>query len=53
VPIGLLWTAVSPTRRSLHDYLVRSVVIYDWHRDGGERAMAPDRAPQATPARRP
>jgi uncharacterized RDD family membrane protein YckC len=53
VPIGLLWTAVSRTRRSLHDHLFGTVVIYDWHRDGGERAMAPNRASAATPARRP
>jgi uncharacterized RDD family membrane protein YckC len=53
VPIGLLWTAVSPTRRSLHDYLFGTVVIYDWHRDGGERAMAPNRTPDVTPSRRP
>ena len=43
VPIGLLWTAVSPTRRSLHDYLLGTVVVYDWHRDGGRRAMAAER----------
>jgi uncharacterized RDD family membrane protein YckC len=39
VPIGLLWTAVSRTRRSLHDILLGTVVVYDWHQDGGERVM--------------
>jgi uncharacterized RDD family membrane protein YckC len=34
-PLGLLWSAVSPTRRSVQDLLVRSVVVYDWHNDGG------------------
>jgi uncharacterized RDD family membrane protein YckC len=29
LPIGLLWVAVSPTRRSLQDILVRSTVCYD------------------------
>lgn len=38
VPIGLLWTAVSGRRRSLQDMVVRSVVVYDWNRDGGLRA---------------
>jgi len=41
-PAGLLWVAVSPTRRSLQDLLLRSVVVYDWHRDRGTRAMAPE-----------
>jgi uncharacterized RDD family membrane protein YckC len=36
-PLGLLWSALSPTRRSLQDVLVRSIVVYDWHRDGGAR----------------
>jgi uncharacterized RDD family membrane protein YckC len=39
-PLGLLWCAVSRSRRSLHDILVRSVVVYDWHRDRGVRATA-------------
>jgi uncharacterized RDD family membrane protein YckC len=30
LPIGLLWCAVSPTRRSLQDIVVRTWVIYDW-----------------------
>jgi uncharacterized RDD family membrane protein YckC len=34
-PLGLLWSAVSPTRRSVQDVLVRSLVVYDWRRDGG------------------
>jgi uncharacterized RDD family membrane protein YckC len=36
-PLGLLWSVVSSRRRSLQDVLVRSVVVYDWHRDGGAR----------------
>lgn len=37
-PVGLLWAAVSRKRRSLQDIAVRSVVVYDWNRDGGRRA---------------
>jgi uncharacterized RDD family membrane protein YckC len=29
-PLGLAWCAVDPGRRGVHDYLVRSRVIYDW-----------------------
>jgi uncharacterized RDD family membrane protein YckC len=29
-PIGLLWCAVSPSRRSVQDALLRTSVIYDW-----------------------
>jgi uncharacterized RDD family membrane protein YckC len=29
-PIGLLWCAVSPARRSVQDIIVRTHVIYDW-----------------------
>jgi uncharacterized RDD family membrane protein YckC len=36
-PLGLLWSVVSVRRRSVQDVLVRSVVVYDWHRDGGAR----------------
>lgn len=50
VPIGLIWTAISPTRRSLHDILLSTVVIYDWHRDGGERATSPNRVASVTTA---
>jgi len=39
-PVGLLWSAVSPTRRSVQDLLVRSLVVYDRHRDGGVRLGA-------------
>jgi uncharacterized RDD family membrane protein YckC len=37
LPVGLLWTAVSPSRRSVQDLLAGSLVVYDWHRDGGTR----------------
>lgn len=30
VPIGLLWSAVSPQRRSIQDIGLRTSVIYDW-----------------------
>ncbi len=30
LPIGLLWTAVSPARRSVQDVVLRTSVIYDW-----------------------
>ena len=43
---GRSWAAVSPTRRSLQDLLLGSVVVYDWHRDRGTRAMAPEEAPR-------
>jgi hypothetical protein len=52
-PVGLLWTAVSPTRRSLQDILVGSVVVYDWHRDGGARATAREPGGAAMPGRGP
>ncbi|MBB3036398.1 RDD family protein [Hoyosella altamirensis] len=29
-PVGLLWAAVDPQRRSFQDILLRTVVIYDW-----------------------
>ena len=36
-PIGLLWCAVSPSRRSLQDAVLRTSVVYDW-RPRGEAA---------------
>jgi uncharacterized RDD family membrane protein YckC len=30
LPVGLLWCAVSPDRRALHDLLLRTSVVYDW-----------------------
>lgn len=38
--VGLLWCAVSSKRRSLQDLLLGSIVVYDWHRDGGARVTA-------------
>jgi uncharacterized RDD family membrane protein YckC len=29
-PIGLFWTVVSPTNRSVQDTVIRTSVIYDW-----------------------
>jgi len=43
VPIGLLWSAISPARRSWHDILVGTVVVYDRYRDRGRHAMTPER----------
>ena len=31
VPLGLFWSAVSVSRRSVQDLLVRSAVVYDAH----------------------
>lgn len=33
-PIGLLWVAVDPARRSVHDRLLATRVTYDWQRGG-------------------
>jgi uncharacterized RDD family membrane protein YckC len=30
-PVGLLWVALSPQRRSIQDVVLRTVVVYDWH----------------------
>jgi uncharacterized RDD family membrane protein YckC len=37
-PVGLLWCAVSRSRRSVQDLIVRSEVVYDWrpHVPSGE-----------------
>jgi uncharacterized RDD family membrane protein YckC len=29
-PVGLLWCAVSASRRSVQDLVVRTTVVYDW-----------------------
>ena len=29
-PIGLLWCAVNPSRRSVQDIVLRTAVVYDW-----------------------
>ncbi len=39
-PVGLLWAAVSSSRRSVQDLLVRSVVLHDFHPDRGATAAA-------------
>ena len=31
-PIGVLWAAVSTERRAVQDLLLRTHVVYDWHR---------------------
>jgi uncharacterized RDD family membrane protein YckC len=52
-PLGLLWSAVSSHRRSVQDILVRSVVVYDWHRDGGARLGAASAPSPSTPGATP
>ena len=42
-PVGLLWSAVSRERRSLQDLVVRSVVVYDWHRSPAEGTVSAQR----------
>lgn len=32
LPVGILWAAVSAERRSVQDLLLRTSVVYDWHR---------------------
>lgn len=32
-PIGLLWVAVDPRRRSVQDLVLRTIVVYDWRQD--------------------
>jgi hypothetical protein len=47
-PVGLLWSCISPTRRSLQDIVFRSVVVYDVHPYVGVgHAEAPDSARDA------
>jgi uncharacterized RDD family membrane protein YckC len=50
-PVGLLWSAVSPNRRSAQDVLVRSLVVYDWRRDGGARLGRTDGPGASSPVR--
>ncbi|MFL6141447.1 MAG: RDD family protein [Labedaea sp.] len=55
-PIGLLWVAVSGSRRSVQDLLMRSLVVHDWHHalDAAARpvAVSPG-AGEVGPHRRP
>jgi uncharacterized RDD family membrane protein YckC len=30
-PFGLLWVVLSPSRRSIQDVVLRTIVVYDWH----------------------
>jgi ADP-ribose pyrophosphatase YjhB (NUDIX family)/uncharacterized RDD family membrane protein YckC len=46
IPVGLLWAAVSPRRRSIQDVMVLTVVLYDWRDDSGlQRASGPAESP--------
>jgi ADP-ribose pyrophosphatase YjhB (NUDIX family)/uncharacterized RDD family membrane protein YckC len=48
IPVGLLWVAVSPRRRSVQDVMVLTVVVYDWQDDAGlRRAAGPAESPVA------
>jgi hypothetical protein len=38
----LLWSAVSRERRSVQDVVVRSVVVYDWHRSPADGTVTAD-----------
>jgi uncharacterized RDD family membrane protein YckC len=42
-PVGLLWSGVSPTRSSLQDLVLRTVVVYDSHPYVAVRAAEPSR----------
>jgi len=42
-PVGLLWCAVSPARRSVQDVVVGTAVLYDWR----ARPEFPERGPAA------
>jgi len=44
-PVGLLWCAVSPARRSLQDIVVGTAVLYDWRLRPELPAGAPAGAP--------
>ena len=46
IPIGLFWSAVSPTNRSLQDTVLRTSVIYDW------TTRRPAAAPRPVPLQR-
>lgn len=52
-PIGLLWCAVSRSRRSLQDLLVRSTVIYDWLPETEAGDAAPNRVLRLPRQRKP
>jgi len=30
-PLGLFWVVFSPSRRSIQDVMLRTIVVYDWH----------------------
>lgn len=30
-PVGLFWVVLSPSRRSVQDVVLRTIVVYDWH----------------------
>jgi uncharacterized RDD family membrane protein YckC len=42
-PFGLLWIVVSAENRSLQDVVLRTSVVYDWH-----RRLSPTPEPTAT-----
>jgi uncharacterized RDD family membrane protein YckC len=44
-PIGLLWVLVSTRNRALHDVLLRTAVVYDWHVHVGLNRRGTTQAP--------
>jgi hypothetical protein len=52
-PIGLLWCAVSRSRRSLQDLLLLSTVIYDWLPETEAGDAAPNRVVRLPRQRKP
>lgn len=37
LPVGLMWSALSPANRSIQDVLLRTRVVYDWRPRGSRR----------------
>ena len=52
-PVGLLWSGISATRRSLQDFVVRTVVVYDVRPDVGVTIPRPRRPVGTTSGTRP
>ena len=61
LPVGLLWSGISVTRRSLQDLVLRTVVVYDlrsaaevrFHRHGSRRGRTSTERPRRCPGSRP
>jgi uncharacterized RDD family membrane protein YckC len=46
-PVGLLWVAVSGSRKSVQDLVMRSLVVHDWHHDPEAAARPTAVSPRA------